>query len=82
VTGFDVDYRRRRGILVRDLDMRPLFVIDFYGIDVELSSIVFSKGVSAYGEAGMSGGDYVAAALRRRGIDPESVFFTIWDVEV
>lgn len=60
---------KRASILIRDLDMRPLFVVDFYGLDRELTTV----------GPGM-GGNIVAAALQRRGIDPHSVSFNVFDV--
>jgi hypothetical protein len=60
--------RERASIVVRDLDMEPLFRLDFYGLSPrDLAAVP-------------GGGDYVAAALERRGIDPHSVVFTLWDV--
>lgn len=55
-------------ILIRDHDMNPLFVLDIWGCTSR--DLCMCPG----------GGNIVADALRRRGIDPESVFFAIWDV--
>ena len=59
--------RQRSRILIRNLDMEPLFVMEFYGITHrELCMIP-------------GGGNIVAAALERRGLDPHSFIFTFWD---
>jgi hypothetical protein len=59
----------RSRILICNLDMEPLFVMEFYGITQrELRTIP-------------GGGDIVARALERRGIDPHSVTFTLWDTQ-
>jgi hypothetical protein len=57
----------RSSILIRDLDMEPLFVMEFYGISERELRII------------PGGGNIVARALERRGIDPHSVIFTFWD---
>jgi hypothetical protein len=55
-------------ILIRDLDFNPLFRMYFYGLDAhDLCTVP-------------GGGNYVETALKRRGIDPDSVMFTVWDV--
>lgn len=58
----------KRSILIRDLHMRPLFVLDFYNEDAE--RLTWCHG----------GGNIVADALQARGINPRTVIFTIWDV--
>lgn len=63
--------RQTCSILIWDLNMHPLFVFYFYGVTKEELCTI--------GED-YSGGDIVAAALRRRGLDPADYQFTIWDV--
>ena len=61
-------------ILIRDRQMKPLFVMQFWGLTrSELCTIPMDEDTP-------SGGEIVAAALRRRGVDPTSVHFTLWDV--
>lgn len=62
-------------ILIRDHDMRPLFVLTIYGATPEdLCTVAPAED--------LLGGNLVAAALRRRGIHPASVVFTMFDVNV
>jgi hypothetical protein len=66
--------RVKSEILIRDLAMRPLFVMTFWGLTRnDLCFVSMEKGAP-------SGGEIVAAALRRKGIDPDKVIFTLWDV--
>lgn len=66
--------RTRAEILIRDLDMKPLFVLQLWGLEGKDLCVIAE-------DPQFNGGDIVAAALRRRGIDPESVVFTLWDVK-
>ncbi len=60
---------RKASIIIRNLDMEPQFVLTFYGEDADRLSHI------------PGGGDMVAEALAQRGIDPSSVFFTLWDIQ-
>lgn len=74
-------------ILIRDKDtQKPLFEFVFYGVSVSrLCSIPYFKNAKDEKEymscsTNLVGGDLVRAALKRRGIDPDSVTVMIWDV--
>lgn len=60
-------------ILIRNLDGEPLFRMIFYGLGMRDLCIISE-------DPSQNGGSIVAAALERRGIDPGSVMFAIWDV--
>ena len=62
-------------IVIRDLYMKPLFILQIYGI-TGADLCVISE------DPQFNGGDIVAAALRKRGIDPDSVMFSLWDVKL
>jgi len=59
--------QERCHMVVRDRDMRELFVVTLYGVSFgELCTVP-------------GGGNIVAAALARRGLDPGDFMFTLWD---
>lgn len=72
------DYKGRIGIarqtcsiIIRNHEGDALFQLYFYGLTItDLASI---------GED-YSGGDIVAAALKRRGFNPSDFLFMLWDV--
>lgn len=61
-----VNYQVCQSILIRDLELQPLFILDFYGLSGELTVTP-------------GGGNIVAAALEKRDIDPHSVSFNLFD---
>jgi len=83
------DFRGKVGpmssIVIRDHEGRGLFVLDFYDVSMQqLCSIPLFSRDEEYFEykkdsSGYIGGDIVAHALRKRGIDPHSVMFSVFD---
>jgi hypothetical protein len=58
----------KRTIVIRNLNMEPMFALDFYGEKAKMLTVV------------PGGGNIVAEALQKRGIDPKTVIFSLWDV--
>ena len=67
--------RTRAEILIRDLHMKPLFVLQLWGLEGKDLCVIAE-------EPQLNGGSIVEAALRRRGIDPASVMFSVLDVRL
>lgn len=65
---------KRTEILVRDLDMKPLFTMMFYG-DRAADLMVIMDGPSTVAV----GGQMVRNALKRRGLDPDQFVFSLFD---